>query len=345
MPYGGVAKGSITSEHIAAGAVSEVKRRAAKTVTLHEYDYGFTLDPDGAEIIHLRTEFMYPAYLVSNAATAIADGERIGQELLIVLKEGFDFEGTIKILDYANTRLCGDWYITTPFSTAPAGLFLALRWDGSLWNEIARATGNQTESPGSHATAMGSQTTASGDNALAHGESTQATAGNSQAGGDASVAAGLNSVAGGASSNALAHSEWCRASGKFGSVGDAQEGSFTALGWTWDDMPITIYPADSPSYRFLIQSNAVYALDALVVARRTDMPGEVAAFRVTGLIRNSGGFTSVSGVSTTVIHYDDPFWSVTLSADDINNALNINVTGAFMKTIRWVASVRYAKVM
>ncbi len=119
----------------------------------------------------------------------------------------------------------------------------------------------------------------------------------------------------------------------------------TALGWTWDDRPMTIHPANSTSYRFLIQSNAVYALDALVVARRTDMPGEVAAFRVTGLIKNSGGFTSVSGVSTTVIQNDDPFWNVTFSADDFNDALNIDVTGAFMKTIRWVASVRYAKVM
>jgi len=73
MPYRGVAKGSITAEHIAAGAVSEIKRRAAKTVTLHEYDSGFTLDPEGAEIIHLRTEFMYSVDLVSNAVTAIAD--------------------------------------------------------------------------------------------------------------------------------------------------------------------------------------------------------------------------------------------------------------------------------
>jgi len=88
-----------------------------------------------------------------------------------------------------------------------------------------------------------------------------------------------------------------------------------------------------------IPSDTTYLFEAHVVARRTGT-SEAAAYRLEGVIENEGGTTAIVGsVSQTIIHEDDTTWNATATADDTNDRLNIDVTGAASKTIRWVARV------
>ena len=64
-----------------------------------------------------------------------------------------------------------------------------------------------------------------------------------------------------------------------------------------------------------------------------------------GVIYNNGGTTALVGTPTiTVLGEDTAAWDVTISADDTNDALDIQVIGENSKTIRWVGTIRMAQV-
>jgi hypothetical protein len=75
-----------------------------------------------------------------------------------------------------------------------------------------------------------------------------------------------------------------------------------------------------------------------VTARRTDVDGESAYYRIDGCIDNNAGTTAAVGtITTTVIAEDTAAWDVVASADNTNDALIITVTGEASKTINWTA--------
>ena len=129
------------------------------------------------------------------------------------------------------------------------------------------------------------------------------------------------------------------------SVGDGQASHVVAQGVTTNATPTSIYARTSAGTRLLVANNSTAAFTALIVARRTDVVGEAAAYEIKGLIANNAGTTAIVGAITkTVIAESDASWDATIVADNTNDAIDIQVTGAAAKTIKWAANVLVVEI-
>ena len=102
--------------------------------------------------------------------------------------------------------------------------------------------------------------------------------------------------------------------------------------------------SDGSSERITLAINRALAFDVLIVARSN--AGETSAWRVEGVVENSGGTTALIGTPIkTTLGEDDVAWDVAVLADDANDALTVvgysNQSG---DTIRFVATVRTTEV-
>jgi hypothetical protein len=89
----------------------------------------------------------------------------------------------------------------------------------------------------------------------------------------------------------------------------------------------------------LVPSNAVYALDLMILGRSSG--GDTATWRVFGSIKNTAGTTALVGSVTTLAATADAGasgWAFTLTADNTNDSVKIEVTGASATTINWTAT-------
>jgi hypothetical protein len=111
---------------------------------------------------------------------------------------------------------------------------------------------------------------------------------------------------------------------------------------TTDDTPTEMTSGGS----FLtLATDTTVAFSILVVARRTDVDGESAAYKIEGCIDNNAGTTALVGSApTTVIAEDTAAWDVVATANDAGDRLTLTVTGEVGKTISWRAKVMYAQV-
>ena len=100
--------------------------------------------------------------------------------------------------------------------------------------------------------------------------------------------------------------------------------------------------------RFTIAANTALAVDILLVARRSDVADKwLVARRFLGIRRDGSNNTSLIGsVQTLGTDQSDgsPSWSFTLTADDTNEALQLEVTGAASETVQWRATAFYRVV-
>ena len=142
--------------------------------------------------------------------------------------------------------------------------------------------------------------------------------------------------------------------GRFGTNGDAQTINYSLRAYTTDATTTTLRTTSSSSDMFSttpsgyakIPSNSLATFQALVSAKRQDTLGDVAGYKIEGVIFNNGGTTSIKGTPTvTVLHEDDATWDVAIAADDTNDSLEINVTGAAGKSIRWLAEVTMVQIV
>ena len=95
-----------------------------------------------------------------------------------------------------------------------------------------------------------------------------------------------------------------------------------------------------------IPQNTVWKFHVLVVGT-TSGGATAGTYELTGAIKNNGGTTSLIGsVTQTAVNEDAGAgtWDATAIADNTNNALVIQVTGASGTNIRWVARVETAEV-
>ena len=97
--------------------------------------------------------------------------------------------------------------------------------------------------------------------------------------------------------------------------------------------------------RFTIAANTALAVDILLVARRSDTADKwLVARRFLGIRRDGSNNTSLIG---TVQDYglDQsaglPSWTFALTADSVNHALQLEVTGANSETVQWRATAFY----
>lgn len=177
------------------------------------------------------------------------------------------------------------------------------------------------------------------DNAVTASYGTIAGGGNNTASGYSSV------IAGGHSAVADKAGQFSHAAGSFLVNGDAQVSILIARNGTTNATATNLY-LDGSSSRLTIPADTAWVFIVDIVASQQGM-ANIKKFQRAGVIVNDGGTTSISTVDT--IGTDRTIgtpgaWSVSITADNTNDALNISVTGAASTNIRWVARVQLTEV-
>lgn len=89
-----------------------------------------------------------------------------------------------------------------------------------------------------------------------------------------------------------------------------------------------------------ISSNTCHKFKISVLGIRTETIGEIASYTFEGVINNIEGTTYFVGTPVkTILHEDDTAWDVIVNANDTADTLEVLVTGAAAKTIKWYAVV------
>lgn len=89
--------------------------------------------------------------------------------------------------------------------------------------------------------------------------------------------------------------------------------------------------------RLSITNNSAYTFESVVSARRTDSGTEFAGWKITGTIINVAGTVSFGGTPSITTFGSTSGWTVACVADNVNDTLNILVTGQTSKVINWRA--------
>lgn len=99
-----------------------------------------------------------------------------------------------------------------------------------------------------------------------------------------------------------------------------------------------IFCAGQANERFTIRPSSVLAFEMIIVAR-DNVANEVARYSVhDGVIKRDGANNTAMVLCTvTVDHEDDAGWACTVTADDVNEALIITVTGDGANPTQWAA--------
>jgi hypothetical protein len=194
---------------------------------------------------------------------------------------------------------------------------------------------------GNNAIAIGmAQCRASGGNSIAIGSY----AGYNGTGGD-SVSLGPLSLASAANGIAIGNSVIANLRSQVATR------PFNAIYWSGQttNATATILNLDgTATNRFTIAASTALAVDIILVARRTGTQDKwLVARRFLGIRRNGSNGTSLIG-SVQTLGTDQsegsPTWSFALTADDTNEALQLEVTGAASETVEWRATAFYRVV-
>lgn len=117
--------------------------------------------------------------------------------------------------------------------------------------------------------------------------------------------------------------------------------SFSILDWYGDttDATPTEITLGAAGQRALLLLRSAFVFKLLAVAR-DDVNNVVKAWEITGAIKRDGAnnTTLVGGSATKVVVAADAAaaaWDINVTADDVNEALAVTVTGAAVTTIRW----------
>lgn len=202
------------------------------------------------------------------------------------------------------------------------------------------------------ATVGGNAISASGVYAVAlGGQSSGATAQGAVAlGGQSNTANGIYSLASGerATTRGL-YAANVRGSGYFSTQGDAQSGQYVARRISTDATPIALtFDNSTPgtTNQLVLGNNSSGIFRAQIVARRTDVVGETAAFEISGLLNRGANAAStvLASFAKTILFRSVATWDVAVTADVTNGGLTITVTGEAAKTIRWVCTLNTTEV-
>jgi hypothetical protein len=160
-------------------------------------------------------------------------------------------------------------------------------------------------------------------------------------GGRFNTVSGLYSTVSGGQ-RALADRRGMRAygAGQFSTTGDAQQVDFMLRNSTTNATPTTLFLNGSSDRLTIPSGKALFA--TVTVAGIINGGSKAAHYSRKVAIKNVGGTTSLIGSVITLGTdvEDDAAYDVTITADNTNDALQINVTGKASETIRWVAHVQ-----
>ena len=155
----------------------------------------------------------------------------------------------------------------------------------------------------------------------------------------------------GVQANATRYGQHSRGFGQFAALGDAQWSQHGLRGSTTDATPTELTLFGQATTYLTATASRVMAGRIQLVARRTDVQGDNAAWPLIqfAIARDSSGNCRLLGAvtgdgTTTLSDAGASTWSVAVTADTVNQRLAITVTGEAGKTIRWVASADLVEV-
>jgi len=147
-----------------------------------------------------------------------------------------------------------------------------------------------------------------------------------------------SAILGGRLGKAWLYGEHAAASGQFAAAGDVQQRILKARKTTTDATPTTLLlDGSTAAYTIDIPTDTTWTAEISVTGRRTDADNESFTAKYIVGIDNNAGTTALVGTVTTVHEQQDNSWTVVITADDTNDALDIKVTGEVGKTIYWHA--------
>jgi len=229
---------------------------------------------------------------------------------------------------------------------------------GAVAFQKSRCTGTDAFSLGS--------ATASGTNSFAAGQSSASASGilaftlgfGSTSSGNYSfsfglfaTAAGVGAWAAGERANAPLHGQFSESAGPFTSTGDAQRSRLMARRSTTDATPSNLF-LDGSSARVLVPANSSGVAMITVVARtntagdqhmtwrrRVNWERGVAVGTVSVDVETMGTDRGYTGGAWGA----GPAWTLAITADTTNGAINVIGTGAAATNIRWVADIEWVE--
>lgn len=158
--------------------------------------------------------------------------------------------------------------------------------------------------------------------------------------GDSNTAQGDVSFATGRYADANLYGSRAHAGWRFSSIGDAQYTRLVVSNRTTNATPTTLFLRFDESRRVTLNAGEILGFIANIVGSRSD-GSAVAHYVRKGCIKRVGSTTSLVGnIETVGTDYEDnPLTDVSITADDVNDALQIQVTGIDGETWRWVATI------
>lgn len=196
----------------------------------------------------------------------------------------------------------------------------------SATSSAATAIGQNNDATATGATAIGQQNTSSGYGSLCLG--VQGTASTDHA------------IATGNYAKADKKGQRSHSTGRFASNHEAQIFDLVARNSTSDATPTTLF-LDGSSARPTIAAGKAWNFQIQLIGRSSG--GEVYSETFDGCIERTSSTTALVGTVTSSNQQDTAgasAWSASVTADDTNEALQIQVTGAAATNIRWVAGIR-----
>jgi hypothetical protein len=96
--------------------------------------------------------------------------------------------------------------------------------------------------------------------------------------------------------------------------------------------------------RLILEENSTISFTALIVGKDT-VTNESCAFDLNGAVERENNITKVIGsVGKFVLARENPLFDASISADDINEGIQVNVKAATSNPTKWVAKINYTEV-
>jgi len=124
-----------------------------------------------------------------------------------------------------------------------------------------------------------------------------------------------------------------------------QSNKYILYGTTTNADTTEIFIGGGSNSRVPVGNNVTMFYTVDIVARRTDATGESAGWTLKGVVDNvAGNVQNVGNVYEVAVASDDGNWAVDVVADNTDDAVNVVVTGAAGKTVKWMATVETQEI-
>ena len=233
------------------------------------------------------------------------------------------------------------------YSSIPGGLFNTVSRN---YGAICGGHSNEIKTVGTHGFIGGGQSNdVTASHAVISGGTTNVASGDKSVvvGGGNNTASGAYSVAQGYRSVASLHGQSAHAAGRFSADGDAQS-TRAILRRNTTNATSTELTLDggtpTAGNRLVVDDEHAYSCVVRIAARR-DTGSDQALFIRQVIIERTGGTVALEGTVQTIGTDINPgSWSISITADDTNKSLKVDVTGAASTNIRWVAVVEAIEI-